>query len=234
MLSIVIPAYNEEKRLANTLTSINSYLTSQRYDFEVIVVDDGSKDKTKQVALEHVLYRNGKLKLIENGVNRGKGYSVKRGILEARGENILFTDSDLSTPIEEIRKLLSFLNSGYDIVIGSRAVFGADIKIHQPFYRECMGKIFNFLVQFFVLKGIRDTQCGFKLFKAAVVKDIAKELKIDGFAFDVEMLYLAQKKCYKSKEVPIIWNNSFESKVNASRHSFDMFKAILTIKKLHA
>lgn len=233
LLSIVIPAYNEEKRLQSTLEKIYSYLKGKNYEYAVIIIDDGSSDRTAEVALDSELNKTGKLSLLKNEENKGKGFSIKRGILASYAEFVLFTDSDLSTPIEELDELFLSIQSGYDIVIGSRSIKGSEIIVHQPFYRELMGKFFNFLVQIFVLKGFIDTQCGFKLFKGNVAKDIANELKIDRFGFDVEMLYLAQKKNYKIKEAPVIWLNSPTSKVNPIFDSWRMFLDLLSIKRLH-
>jgi len=232
-LSIVIPAYNEEKRLQSTLEKIYSYLKNKDYEYEIIVIDDGSSDRTARVALDSDLNKTGKLALLNNEKNKGKGFSVKKGILASRAEFLLFTDSDLSTPIEELDELFLSIQSGYDIVIGSRSIEGSDIRVHQPFYRELMGKIFHILVQMFVLKGFIDTQCGFKLFKGDIARNIANELKIDRFGFDVEMLYLAQKKNYKIKEMPVIWLNSPTSKVNPVFDSCRMFMDLLSIKRLH-
>jgi dolichyl-phosphate beta-glucosyltransferase len=232
-LSIVIPAYNEETRLKTTLKRIYTYLNSKDYNYEVIVVDDGSKDKTKDIVSDSSLSRVGRLRLLQNDKNRGKGFSVKRGILASQGDYILFSDADLSCPIEEFEKLFSYLKSSYDIAIGSRSIKGTDVRVHQPFYREYMGKFFNILVQLFIFKGIIDTQCGFKLFKANVAKDIASQIKINGFAFDVEMLYLAMNKGYKIKEVPVVWINSPISRVELFVDSFRMFGELLSIKRLH-
>jgi len=232
LLSIVIPAYNEEKRLKSTLEKLYSYLKIKDYEYEVIVIDDGSSDKTSEVALSSELAKIGKLSLLKNEKNEGKGFSIKRGILSSRAEFILFTDSDLSTPIEELDEIFLSIQT-HDIVIGSRSIEGADIRVHQPFYRELMGRIFNILVNIFVLKGFIDTQCGFKLFRSTAAKDIAKELKINRFGFDVEMLYLAKKKNYKIKEVPVIWLDSPTSKVNPIFDSFKMFIDLLLIKRLH-
>ena len=231
-LSIVVPAYNEEKRLQSTLEKLYSYLKIKDYEYEVIVIDDGSSDKTSEVALSSELAKIGKLSLLKNEKNEGKGFSIKRGILSSRAEFILFTDSDLSTPIEELDEIFLSIQT-HDIVIGSRSIEGADIRVHQPFYRELMGRIFNILVNIFVLKGFIDTQCGFKLFRSTAAKDIAKELKINRFGFDVEMLYLAKKKNYKIKEVPVIWLDSPTSKVNPIFDSFKMFIDLLLIKRLH-
>jgi dolichyl-phosphate beta-glucosyltransferase len=232
-LSIVIPAYNEEKRLNSTLEKINSYLKNKNFEYEIILVDDGSADSTVKIALESELAKRGKLILIKNEKNTGKGFSIRRGILASSGEYILFSDSDLSTPIEEFDELFLHIQSGYDIAIGSRSIEGADVRVHQPFYRETMGRVFNFLVQLLVLKGFVDTQCGFKLFRASAAKDIAKELKIDRFGFDVEMLYLAKKKNYKIKEVPVIWLNSPISRVSPVSDSCKMFMDLWRIRRMH-
>jgi dolichyl-phosphate beta-glucosyltransferase len=233
LISVVIPAYNEEARLAVTLQKIHSYLNKKNFAYEVIVVDDGSSDRTKEIAIASTLHQTGKLKILANINNRGKGFSVKKGILAARGDLILFSDADLSTPIEEIEKLFKALEAGYDIAIGSRSIKGAEVKRHQPFYREYMGRFFNILVQLFVLRGIVDTQCGFKLFKANAARDIASNMKLEHFAFDVEMLYLALKKGYKVKEAPVVWVNFPESRVNPVRDSTRMFLDLLSIKMLH-
>ena len=231
-LSIVIPAYNEEKRLGTTLQKIHAYLNQKDYDYEVIVVDDGSADKTKDVALDSPLSQAGRLKFLQNDGNQGKGFSVKRGILAASGDHILFSDADLSTPIGEVERFLSFINNGFDIIIGSRGK-GADIRVRQPFYREYMGRFYNKLVQLFAIKGFMDTQCGFKLFKKDIAKEIAPLLKIKGFSFDVEMLYLAAKKGYKIKEVPVTWINSPASRVHPVIDSCRMFVELLSIKRMH-
>lgn len=232
-LSIVIPAYNEENRLNPTLEKINSYLENKNFEYEIILIDDGSADSTVKIALESELAKRGKLILIKNEKNTGKGFSIRRGILASSGEYILFSDSDLSTPIEEFDELFLHIQSGYDIAIGSRSIEGADVRVHQPFYREIMGRVFNFLVQLLVLKGFVDTQCGFKLFKASAAKDIAKELKIDRFGFDVEMLFLAKKKNYRIKEVPVIWLNSPISRVSPVSDSCKMFMDLWRIRRMH-
>jgi len=155
---------------------------------------------------------------------------VRKGMLSARGEYAFFTDADLSTPIEEIEKCLPYLINGYDVVIGSRSMPGSDILVHQPWYREKMGKIFNFMVNMVLLKGIIDTQCGFKGFKREAVKTVFNRCKIDGFSFDVEALYLSRKYNFKIKEIPIRWENSPLSKVSPIKHSLQMFKDLIGIK----
>lgn len=232
-LSVVIPAYNEASRLGLTLKKLNSFLSCKDYDYEVIIVDDGSTDGTSSVASESTLSKSGKLSIIKNNRNKGKGFSVRKGMASSKGDYVLFTDADLSTPIEELDKLFSYIGKGFDAAIGSRSIKGANIQAHQPFYREYMGKLFNKIVRLFVLRGIIDTQCGFKLFKKTLVKDILPYLNIEGFAFDVEILYLAGKKGYSIKEVPIVWLDSPASKVNAVSDSLRMLMDILSIKRLH-
>ncbi len=232
-LSVIIPAYNEEKRLTSSLEKINAYLEGKNFQYEIILVDDGSRDLTAEIALKSKLAQKGKLILLRNEKNTGKGFSVRKGILASAGDYVLFTDSDLSTPIEEFDELFLHIQAGYDIAIGSRSIEGADVRVHQPFYRETMGRAFNLLVQLIVLKGFVDTQCGFKLFKAAAAKELAKELKINRFGFDVEMLYLAKKKNYKIKEVPVIWLNSPISRVSPISDSCKMFMDLWRIRKLH-
>jgi len=232
-LSVIIPAFNEEKRIGITLERLYGFLRNKNYDYEVILVDDGSTDSTVNIADQSKLAQKNKLRLLSNGANRGKGFSIRNGMMNARGQYVLFSDADLSTPIEEMDKLFSFLVKDYDIAIGSRGIQGADVREHQPFYREWMGKIFNFFVQIFVFKGIFDTQCGFKLFKAHVAKKIAPCLKINGFSFDVELLYVAKRRGYKIKEVPVVWINSPKSKVRPVFDSLMMFKELLSVRKKH-
>ncbi|MBN1405762.1 MAG: glycosyltransferase family 2 protein, partial [Candidatus Omnitrophica bacterium] len=229
-LSIIIPAYNEEQRIENTLLKMYDFLKNQGYDYEVIVVDDGSKDNTIGKAQASRLYKEGRLKIEKNQSNRGKGFSVRAGILKSSGDYVLFSDADLSTPIEEINKLFVYADKDYDIAIGSRSIKDSDVKIHQPWYREVMGKIFNIFVKVLLIRDFNDTQCGFKLFKGAVAKDIARVLKINGFCFDVEMLYLAKVKGCRIKEVGVTWNNSPQTKVKALKSSVNMFLSLLKIR----
>lgn len=232
-LSIIIPAYNEEHRIGATLKRILDYFQDKRKSFEILVVDDGSIDHTKEVVnffLEH--YPN-QVKLLSNPQNRGKGYSIKKGVEAAGGDIILFSDADLSTPIEEIEKLLPYLEKDYDIAIGSRALPGSEIVVHQPWYRESMGKFFNLLVQALVFPGIKDTQCGFKAYRGPVAKKLFARSTIDGFSFDVEILYLAGKARYRVKEVPICWLNSPQSRVHPLRDSARMFGELWKIRRRH-
>tara|TARA_Y100000310_G_C20681643_1_gene816327 strand:+ start:2607 stop:3344 length:738 start_codon:yes stop_codon:yes gene_type:complete len=212
-LSIIIPAYNEEKRLGKTLNSINKYLVKQSYKYEIIVISDGSKDKTGDVVRRaQKTIRN--LKLIDNKKNHGKGYVVRQALLAAKGQYRLFTDADNSTTVNQVKKLLPYFEKGYDIVIGSRDVKGAVLDPPQPWNRVMVGNIFNLLVQFIVgLWGIWDTQCGFKALSAKAVKDILPKCKIDRWAFDPEIMKIGKRKGYKIKEVPITWKNDPDSKV---------------------
>lgn len=212
-----------------TLERVCEYLSTKDFPYEIVVVDDGSTDNTLQIT-KSIANNNNHINVLSNERNSGKGYSVRRGMLSARGEYVFFTDADLSTPIEEIEKCLPYLVNGYDVVIGSRSMPGADIIVHQPWYREKMGKIFNFMVNVVLLRGIVDTQCGFKGFKRDVAKKVFSRCRIDGFSFDVEALYLSRKFDYKIKELPIRWENSTLSKVSPVKHSIQMFKDLLGIK----
>lgn len=228
-LSVVIPAYNEEERIDNSLNTIIRYMENRGYRYEIIVVNDGSTDKTVDI-VKNFSVRNKNINLILNEKNMGKGYSVKKGILESNGEYILFSDSDLSTPIEEIEKLIRYLQEDYDIAIGSRALPNSDVQIHQSFHRELMGKIFNLITRILTLMDIKDTQCGFKCFKKDAAKNIFRRQIINGFSFDVEILYIAKKLGYKIREVPVVWLNSNSTRVNLIKDSIRMFIDLLRIR----
>lgn len=227
-LSLIIPAYNEEHRLSGTLEKIFQYLADVGYSYEIIVVDDGSKDDTTNTAKKFE-----SVKVITLKKNSGKGAAVRAGMLAAVGDYRVFTDADLSTPIYEIPKILQNLQNGYDVCVGSRALDSSLIKVHQPFYREFMGKTFNRIVQLLVVKGIQDTQCGFKGFTAKAAEAVFSKAKIDGFSFDVEILYLSKKLGFKIKETPVEWYNDERSKVDPIKDSTRMFLEILKIRKLH-
>jgi len=229
MISIIIPAYNEERRIVDTLNKIKAFLDGK--DYEIVVVNDGSKDRTVEVVEE---LHDDHIRIINNPGNKGKGYAVRNGMLHAKGDLLLFSDADLSTPIEELEKLLPFVKEGYGIVIGSRAMKESDIKVHQPFYRELMGKFFNKIVGLVAVKGIKDTQCGFKLFTREAADKIFKLQKLDGFSFDVELLYLAKKLGFKIKEVPIVWINDEDTRVSTIKDSAKMFFDLFKIRWLHA
>lgn len=225
-ISVVIPAYNEEKRIGKTLRKILKYFENKKYDYEIIVVDDCSKDKTVHVA---EFFKSKRIKIIKNLCNLGKGGAVRKGMLSAKKKYVLFSDADLSTPIEQIEKFLPFIKK-YDVIIGSRALNDSEIRIKQPFYRVIMGRIFNLIVQILLLKGIKDTQCGFKLFTRKSAKKIFPKQTFKGFSFDVEILYIARKTGYKIKEVPVVWINSPESKVSALKDSIKMFIDLIKIR----
>ena len=228
-LSVVIPAYNEAERIGLTLKKIHEYLLTKDYRYEIIVVDDGSTDDTRRV-VRKTAQEIPFVRLLENGANRGKGYSVRAGVLDSHGKIILFSDADLSTPIQEVSYLEYWLNNGYDIAIGSRALPGSEILVRQPRHREGMGKIFNRLVQLLTVSGIRDTQCGFKLFKKEVAKVLFAKQTVWGFGFDVEILFMASKSGYRIKEVPIKWINSLDSRVHIVKDSFSMLVDLVRIR----
>ena len=239
-LSLVIPAYNEGDRIGPTLEKAFAYLRTQPYDSEVLVVDDGSKDNTVAVVrakLAELAQSPSSIvaDVIELVQNAGKGAAVQRGMLAAKGDIRIFTDADLSTPIGEIQKVLTTIEQEkFDVVIGSRALEGRKlVKKHQPWYREFMGRIFNVFVQIFVLRGIKDTQCGFKGFRGAVADRLFGMQKVMGFSFDVEILYLARKEGFKVKEIAVEWYNDERTTVGALSDSSKMFLELLRIRKLH-
>jgi len=228
-LSVVVPAYNEEQRIPQTLNLIGDYLKKQAYTYEIIAVNDGSKDGTSG-AVEALIGKVSKLKLVDNHINRGKGYVTRQGMLAARGQIRLFTDSDNSTPIEEIEKLLPFFKEGYDIVIGSRDAKGAKLDPPQPMLRRFLGEGWGLLTNIVVgTWSIADTQCGFKAMTAKAAQDILPRCKIDRFAFDPEILLLARFLKYRVKEVGIVWKNDTRSTVKASS-MVKMFKDLLRIR----
>jgi dolichyl-phosphate beta-glucosyltransferase len=231
MISIVIPAYNEEKRIGPSLLIINNYLQNKRMDHEIIVVDDGSGDRTSQRVKELTL-KIINLQLIRYETNKGKGYAVRTGILASKGSLVLLTDADLSTPIEELSTLLPYVANGEcEMAIGSRALPLSNIVIRQPWWRQGMGKIFNKIVKTFVIDDFSDTQCGFKLFAGDAARHLFAQARIDRFAYDVEILALARKEGLVIKEVPICWMNSPESRVNPITDSFRMLLDLLRIRK---
>ena len=212
-LSVIIPAYNEEKRLPKTLAEIDKYLRKQDYDYEIVVISDGSKDNTAGV-VKSLQPKIANLRLIDNKENHGKGYVVRQALLDAKGDIRLFTDADNSTSVDQVEKMFPYFEKGYDIVIGSRDVKGAVLDPPQPFFRVMVGNVFNLMTQVIVgLWGIWDTQCGFKALSAKAAKDILPKCKIDRWAFDPEILRIGRKMKYKIKEVPIVWKNDLESKV---------------------
>ncbi len=228
-LSVVIPAHNEESRIPGTLRAVSSYLANNFEEYELIVVDDGSSDDTASVVeTSGREFKN--ISLISYPANSGKGYAVRKGVLSSKGSLLLICDADLSTPIQEYERLKCFLINGFDIAIGSRGLRDSDIAVRQPWYRERMGKMFNVFVRTLVVGGIKDTQCGFKLFKGDVARSLFKKSCIDGFAFDVEILFLARRMGYKTKEVPVRWLNSPNSRVKIMRDPLKMFLELFRIR----
>ncbi|HTQ59697.1 MAG TPA: dolichyl-phosphate beta-glucosyltransferase [Candidatus Solibacter sp.] len=227
-LSIVIPSYNEERRLPATLERIAAYLPSLGRETEILVVDDGSKDRTAEIA-ESFRQQFPNLRVISNGENRGKGYSVRHGMLEARGHYVLFTDADLSAPIEEAPKLLEALKT-YDVAIGSRALDRSLITVHESRFREFAGIIFNAIVRAILWLPFVDTQCGFKAFRRERCQIIFEQQRIERFGFDPELLYLARHHGLRTREIPVRWGHSAATKVNMLRDSIQMFIDVFTIR----
>ncbi|MGB2589607.1 MAG: dolichyl-phosphate beta-glucosyltransferase [Candidatus Acidiferrum sp.] len=227
-LSIVIPSYNEELRLPATLERIAAYLPALGGVTEVLVVDDGSKDRTTEV-VEFFQQKLPGLRLISNGANRGKGYSVRHGMQEARGRSVLFTDADLSAPIEEAAKLFEALKT-HDVAIGSRALDRSLITVHESRFREFAGIVFNTIVRLILRLPFVDTQCGFKAFRRERSKILFEQQRIERFGFDPELLYLARHHGLTTAEIPVRWGHSPATKVNMLRDSIQMFVDVFTIR----
>lgn len=214
-LSVIIPAYNEEHRIDKTLLSVSEFLKKQTYQSEILVVSDGSKDKTCDV-VNALKSRIDNLRLINNRENHGKGWVTRQGMLEASGDVRVFMDADNSTKIDEIQKFLPYFEQGFDIVIGSRRIEGSNIAVHQPWLRDFQGWVFRLIVHTLAPVAVTDTQCGFKAFNARVAERIFSKQTIFRWAFDVEILALAREMEFKIKEVPITWINDIESHVKLS------------------
>ena len=228
-ISVIVPVLNEEKLIKDTVTRIDRYLKSKFDDYEIIVVNDGSRDRTALIVSE-LKNQNAKIKLVNNDVNRGKGFSVKEGMLAAHSDYVLFSDADLSTPIEELDKFISYMQQGFDVIIGSRMIKGADLVKKQGVLRRLMGRVFNLLVQVLLFRGIIDTQCGFKCFKRECGQRIVVLQRLERFCFDVELLFLARKAGYTIKEVPIRWLNREDSRVGIFTDSLSMFLDLFVIR----
>lgn len=229
-LSIVIPAHNEELRLPRTLTQIFAFLENEPYQAEVIVVENGSSDRTLELAEEFAARQPNLVVLREN--KPGKGNAVRRGVLEAHGEYRFICDADLSMPIEEIKKFLPPSITSYDVIIASREAPGS-IRYNEPYYRHWGGRAINFLIRLLILPGLNDTQCGFKCFRAQAAQNLFSQQTLDGWSFDIEILYLARKKKMTIKEVPVQWYFDANSKVSAVRDALRMISDIFRIH-LHA
>jgi len=232
-ISLVIPAFNEAARIEKTLEEIGRFFSERNWECELIVVDDGSSDRTSEVVASAWRSFPGEKKLLRNHANSGKGYSVRRGILEATGEYAFFSDADLSTPIVEIEKLLAGLREGFDVVLGSRDLPGSDVQIHQNFMREMMGRIFNRIARCLTFKGIHDSQCGFKGFRRDAAHTLFSLQRMEGFSFDAEILYLAQRLGFRVKEIPVIWRNSPKSRVSVWKDPVFMLLDLVRMRYYH-
>ena len=229
--SIVIPCFNEEARIGQTLHLTVDYLAANAPDSELIVVNDGSTDATGAIARERLKSAQIAARLLENFPNRGKGAAVRSGLLVAQRSIGLFSDADLSTPLEEIPKLIApIANAEVDIAFGSRALDRSLIGVHQPWRREQAGRIFNLLVRIATGLGFWDTQCGFKAFRLDASRQILEVARINGFAFDVELLYLAHRAGLRIREVPVRWNHAEGSKVSFFRDSVRMLREVIALR----
>lgn len=228
-LSVVVPAFNEELTLLASLTQIVTFLEIRNLSFEVLVIDDGSQDRTVEVARE---FESSGVRVLSLDRNRGKGAAVRHGVLESRGAQVLVSDADLSAPIEDLPKLKAALGEA-QLVFGSRALVGSRILTRQPRYRELMGKVFNLFAQMAGASGIEDTQCGFKLFEGEVARQIFADMTTDGFAWDVELVWLARQQGFHIEEVAVSWADNSDSRVSPVRDSIGMLAQLLTFRWRH-
>lgn len=226
-ISIILPAFNEADRIGSSLEKICNFLLSTHIQSEIIVVDDGSTDGTGEIVSS---FMSKGVRLISNNKNEGKGYSVRNGFIESKGEWVLFTDSDLSTPIEELHRLLEVATEGADMVIGSRALDRRKILVHQPWPRVLGGILYNWFVQSILQLPIKDSQCGFKLIHREHLKPVFEEQTICRFGFDAELLFLAQRKGLKIIEIPVIWSHDEGSKVRFLSDGLRMFVDLFKIR----
>jgi dolichyl-phosphate beta-glucosyltransferase len=228
-LSIVVPAYNEESRIAPTVRDMVGYCRAGGRSFEVIVVDDGSRDGTTSVGRQ-LAEEFPELRLIRLAANHGKGYAVRTGVVNAIGHTVLFADADGATPISEIERLESALESGADLAVGSRAIRAEGVRVHAKLYRHLIGRTFHFLVESLADGGVKDTQCGFKLFRSSVAQDLFSRMRMNGFSFDVELLVMARRRGYRVDEVPVNWTHQPGSKVRLTLDSLRMAADLFRIR----
>jgi glycosyltransferase involved in cell wall biosynthesis len=228
-LSIVIPAYNESARIEGTLKDVMDCVERQRWDAEVLVVDDGSTDGTTHI-VQRWMTRYPALHLIKNEGNRGKGYSVRNGLLQATGEIVMFTDADLSAPMEEAERLMAAIADGADVAIGSRWLEKARQTIHQPLYRRFFGRCFNWVTRMVMGLPFRDTQCGFKAFKRSAAQVIFRLQRIERWGFDPEILFIAQKLGYDIREVPVTWGHDERSRMSYLKDGMKMLEEMAVIR----
>ncbi len=229
-LSVVIPVYNENKSIKTAIQETIKFFNARSFNYEIIIVDDGSKDNTVKIAKETAEELNSNIIIFKNDVNYGKGYSLKKGIMSAKGEIILFFDADLSTPLKAFDEMLPFLNQDYDVVMGSRHLSESKILVRESKIREFLGNIFTKIVFSFFLKGITDTNCGFKVYRREVGQKLYSLLTINRWGFDVEIIYIAQKYNYKIKEVPVYWSHDAHSKVKIISAVLNTLKELAQIK----
>lgn len=231
-LSVVIPAYNEEERLSDTLLAVFDYLQQQNYTSEVLVVDDGSSDQTVEVCLK-IAAGQPTLRCLQSGRNFGKGHAVREGILNSAGAYVLICDADLATPIEELDGFWPLIEAGRDIVIASRPLRESHLVQRQPIHRELAGRTFNLVVQIMAVPGIKDTQCGFKLLNRKSAEAIFSRCTLDGFSFDIEMLFLARQLGFSFVETPVHWYHKAGSKVRLLQDGFGMLADLVRIRFRH-
>jgi glycosyltransferase involved in cell wall biosynthesis len=228
-LSIVIPAYNESARIERTLERVMSCVESEGWDAEVLVVDDGSRDSTPEI-IQRWMQRHPRLHLIRNEGNRGKGYSVRNGLLQASGEIVMFTDADLSAPMEEAERLIAAIHDGADVAIGSRWLEKTRQTIHQPLYRRFFGRCFNWVTRLVMGLPFKDTQCGFKAFKRPAAQIIFRLQRIERWGFDPEILFIARKLGYDIREVPVTWGHDERSRMSYLKDGMKMLEEMAVIR----
>ena len=231
-VSLVIPAYNEEGRIAESLKKIADYFEGKDYAFEVVVADDGSKDRTLEIcqafAADHPW-----LRVVHYDANQGKGYAVRTGVMNARGEHVLFCDADMATPMEELDGFWPYMKDGFDVVIASRALHESHLVKRQPIHRELAGRMFNLSVQLLAVRGVHDTQCGFKLFRREAAHTVFPLCTLNGFSFDIEVLHIAKKLGYRIQEAGVHWHHCGGSKVNVLRDGLRMLRDLVRIRLRH-
>lgn len=226
-LSVIVPVYNEEKRVEKGLKEILNFLSKQKFSWELILVDDGSTDKTEKIVRKNIA-QNKNAQLVSSR-HQGKGGAIKKGVLTSKGKWVLFLDIDLATPMEELTKFRSQIKN-FDVLIGSRKMTGARILLHQPKFRELSGKVFTFLTNALVTSGISDITCGFKMYKGRLAKQLFKQSVLRDWSFDAEILFLAQKKKARIKEIAVTWKDDPHTKVNIFQDAFKSFSGLLKIR----